>query len=119
LPDHVDPKHALFARLAEISSSAIIHSRLSEGDTVAVIGMGLIGNLAAQLYALRGAHVIGIDLDAGRLSIANSTHIDFTIPSGPGVDLSAAIKEITRGVEPDIVVEATGSPSLVNAALGA
>ncbi|MDF2671336.1 MAG: dehydrogenase, partial [Paenibacillus sp.] len=37
LPEHVDPKHALFARLAEISSSALIHSKFQAGSHVAII----------------------------------------------------------------------------------
>ncbi len=119
LPDHVDPKHALFARLAEISSSALIQSKFSAGIHVAIIGMGLIGNLAAQLYTLQGAHTIGIDVDEERLSIAKATNVTSTILSGEFIDVSAAIKELTGGGEPDIVVEATGSPALVNTALEA
>jgi threonine dehydrogenase-like Zn-dependent dehydrogenase len=79
--------------------------------------MGLIGNLAAQLYALQGAHPIGIDVDTERLSIANATNIANTVLSGETVDLGVAIKAWTGGAAPDIVVEATGNPQLVNTAL--
>ncbi|WP_127588341.1 zinc-dependent alcohol dehydrogenase [Paenibacillus koleovorans] len=121
LPPGIDPKAALFARLAEISMTALIHSRFREGHRVAVLGMGLIGNLAAQLYAIQGANVIGIDLEPSRLDIAHSTNISTTILSGSNVDLTVELRQAANsgGASPDIVVEATGSPSLVNVALDA
>jgi 2-desacetyl-2-hydroxyethyl bacteriochlorophyllide A dehydrogenase len=118
LPESIDPRHALFARLAEISSSAMVQSaRFNPGYHVVVIGMGLIGNLAAQLYSLHGARVIGVDVVDQRLATAKASNIAHTIRSGPDVDLSAQVEQITGGNLPDIVVEATGNPTLVNVAL--
>ncbi|TJY44124.1 zinc-binding alcohol dehydrogenase [Cohnella pontilimi] len=117
-PEQLDPRHALFARLAEISSSAILQcARFRPGDVVAVIGMGLIGNLAAQLFALQGARVIAIDLIEQRLNMAKASNITNTICPAQDMDLKEQVKEATGGRLPDIVVEATGTPSLVNVSL--
>jgi 2-desacetyl-2-hydroxyethyl bacteriochlorophyllide A dehydrogenase len=118
LPKQLDPRHALFARLAEISSSAILQcARFTPGHVVVVMGMGLIGNLAAQLFALQGARVIGIDLIEERLNAANASNISDTICPAQDADLKEQVKEATGGRLPDIVVEATGTPSLVNVSL--
>jgi 2-desacetyl-2-hydroxyethyl bacteriochlorophyllide A dehydrogenase len=118
MPEQLDPRIALFARLAEISSSAILQTaRFTPGDVVVVIGMGLIGNLAAQLFALQGARVIGIDLIEQRLSVAKASNITNTVCPEQDADLNEQVKEATGGRIPDIVVEATGTPSLVNVSL--
>jgi 2-desacetyl-2-hydroxyethyl bacteriochlorophyllide A dehydrogenase len=118
LPKGLSPKKALFARMADISMSSLIHSRIQAGTHVVVIGMGIVGNLAAQLYAIQGARSIGVDVVEQRLQIANQTGISHTVQSGDNVDLVENVKEITGGHEPDIVVEATGNPALINVALG-
>lgn len=117
VPDNIDLKLALFARLAEISSTALIHSRVQPGQSVVVIGMGLIGNLAAQLYALQGARVFGVDIDEQRLHIARETNGLTTILSKEGEDLPGKVMEKNGGHAPDVVVEATGNPALCNVAL--
>ncbi|SDW17076.1 zinc-binding alcohol dehydrogenase [Paenibacillus sp. CF384] len=115
LSDGVDLKLALFARIAEISMTSVLQSRIREGDYVAVLGMGLVGNLAAQLYAGHGAIPIGVDVVAERLELARRTNVQHVVQSGP--DLREAIHQFTGGKDPDIVVEATGVPALVNSAL--
>ncbi|WP_165972391.1 zinc-dependent alcohol dehydrogenase [Paenibacillus piri] len=108
---------AAFARLAAISMTSVMQTDFRIGDTVVVIGMGLIGNLAAQLYMLQGARVIAVDVVDKRLQTAHETGIEHTILSGSGVDLNERVKQITGGLLPDVVVEATGSPQLVVPAL--
>lgn len=117
IPGGLSPKKALFARMAGISMSSLIHSRIQPGMHVAIIGMGLVGNLACQLYSIQGAHPLGIDVIAQRLDIAQQCRIDRTILSGESVNLTDRVKALTGGFEPDIVVEATGNPQLINVAL--
>ncbi|MDB5084189.1 MAG: dehydrogenase [Bacilli bacterium] len=119
LPQDMAGERAVFARLAAICMTAVVQSRITIGDYVAVLGMGLIGNLAAQLYKSFGACPIGIDLVEKRLQIAKRTGIPFTIHSGERADLQHLIKNIisTSSAAPDLVVEATGVPALVNTAL--
>ncbi|SFS68992.1 zinc-binding alcohol dehydrogenase [Paenibacillus sp. BC26] len=115
LSDGADPQLSLFARIAEISMTSVLQSRVREGDYVVVLGMGLVGNLAAQLYARQGAIPIGVDVVAERLELARMTNLEHVVQSGTG--MLEAIHQITGGKDPDIVVEATGVPALVNTAL--
>lgn len=108
---------AAFARLAAICMTSIAQSRIHVGDTAVVIGMGLIGNLAAQLFSIMGANVIAIDVVEKRLQIAKRAGIEQVILSGENVDLNEKVRDITGGAKADIVVEATGSPKLVIPAL--
>jgi 2-desacetyl-2-hydroxyethyl bacteriochlorophyllide A dehydrogenase len=117
LPERIDPVHALFACLAEIALTALIHTRYRVGTNVVVLGLGLIGNLAAQLYALQGAESIGADLSDERIKIAESTGFIHAIRSGEPAELRTRIREITGGSDPEIVVEATGAPQLIHTAL--
>lgn len=112
-----DLEQVVFTRLAAITMTSIIQSNIQIGDTVAVIGMGLIGNLAAQLYALMGANVVAVDVIEQRLQIARETGITQTILSGSDVDLHKELESITGESYADIVVEATGSPKLIVPAL--
>jgi 2-desacetyl-2-hydroxyethyl bacteriochlorophyllide A dehydrogenase len=105
LPDGSIPEHAVFARLAAISATSLLQGKVHYGDTAVILGMGLIGQFAAQLYALHGAKVIAVDPVAQRLQIARRTGIAHTLDQPP---VSSEI---------DIVVEATGIPAMVNSAL--
>ncbi|SEN87361.1 zinc-binding alcohol dehydrogenase [Paenibacillus sp. OV219] len=120
LPDGLRPELALFGRIAEISMTSVLLSRVKPGDYVAVLGMGLVGNLAAQLFAQRGAIPIGIDVVPERLELAKQTGVTHVVLSGGDVG-KAALREdvhrITGGKDPDIVVEASGVPELVITAL--
>jgi 2-desacetyl-2-hydroxyethyl bacteriochlorophyllide A dehydrogenase len=113
LSDDFTGERAVFARLAAICMTSVINSRIRVGDIAVVMGMGLIGNLAAQLFSIMGANVIGVDVVQQRLQIAGQTGIDNVILSGEDVNVSERVLEITGGKQADIVVEATGSPQLV------
>jgi 2-desacetyl-2-hydroxyethyl bacteriochlorophyllide A dehydrogenase len=105
-----------FARMAEISYTSVLMSTVKEGDQVAVLGLGLVGNLAAQLFLLQGASVIGIDLVASRRRLASEAGIVHTV-NAEAQDVVRAVYDLTDGEGADIVVEATGSPKTVSLAL--
>ncbi|WP_165452715.1 zinc-dependent alcohol dehydrogenase [Paenibacillus thalictri] len=117
LPAQVKAEHAPFVKMAIICMTAVAQSKIRVGDTAVVIGMGLIGNLAAQLYSIMGATVIAADVVESRLQIAKQCGIEHVILSGPDVNLQEQVLELTGGKKADIVVEATGSPKLVVPAL--
>lgn len=117
LADTISGEVAVFARLAAICMTSVVQSEIRFGDTAVVLGLGLIGNLAAQLYSILGANVVGVDKVERRLAIASGTAIDRVVLSRDETPLSEQIRECTGGAEPDIVVEATGSPHLIVPAL--
>lgn len=110
LPEGMDASQAVFARIAAVSISALRVSDVELGDKVAVIGMGLVGNLAAQLFTLAGCDVIGIDTAATRLEIAKQCGIAH--PLTASAENADQIKELTEGRMCRAVVDATGIPAV-------
>jgi 2-desacetyl-2-hydroxyethyl bacteriochlorophyllide A dehydrogenase len=118
VPDAVADSHATLARMAGISFTALRLAPSQLGESVLIIGLGLVGLMAAQLYRLAGARpVIGADRLPARLALAEACGViplDTTNRPPP-----AGAARILGGRGADIVVEATGSPALVPLALEA
>ncbi|NLA57434.1 MAG: zinc-binding alcohol dehydrogenase [Firmicutes bacterium] len=118
IPDDADWEAMLFARMALISCTALVLASYSIGDNVAVIGLGIVGNLCGQLFQLAGTNVYGIEVDPGRISLAKSTGISQIVVGGETSDVKQELLAATDNLGIDIVIEATGIPGLVNQALG-
>lgn len=70
------------AALTTLGAIALQGFRLSDaklGETVAVIGLGLLGQLTARLAKAAGCRVFGVDLDEGRLQIAREAGVTTAI----------------------------------------
>lgn len=115
LPHEIDEKAALFARFAQISATAV-NVRHIEPHAVLVFGAGLIGNLCAQLYQVKGQSVILADISEKRLHIAQQCGIQKIVNSA-APDFEAQLQTLSDGRGVDFIVEATGVPALVNQAL--
>ena len=115
VPEGLDPKKAVLARMAQVSFTSVRISDVELGDIVAVQGLGLVGNLAAQLMALSGATVIGIDISESRLATARACGLEHVI-NATEQDPVARVREISGGAMCQTVVEATGIPDQVVAA---
>ena len=72
LPDSVDFESAAFTTLGAIALHGFRLAGPQIGDTVAVIGMGLLGLLAGQIAVAAGCRVLGIEVDPQRVSLAAS-----------------------------------------------
>lgn len=72
LPDNVDFESAAFTTLGAIALHGFRLAEAQIGENVAVIGMGLLGLLTAQIATAAGCNVLGIDVDASRLALASS-----------------------------------------------
>lgn len=115
LPDGIPPHLAPLVRMASISLAAIRVSRIELGDNVMVAGLGLVGNLAAQLASLQGGRVIGLDVSEKRRVLAQSCGITSVVDSG-----RAGWKEAVRAVAGrrgiSTFIDATGlSPVIADA----
>lgn len=116
LPDELGDAEATLIRMAGIALTALRVAPLQLGETVVVFGLGLVGQLATQLFRLNGGHpVIGIDRLPSRLAIAQANGA-LTL-NADEVDVPAEVAHLTLGRGPDVVVEATGSPAVVPLAL--
>jgi len=112
LPPEVDEKETLFTRMATIAMTALRVSNGELGDNAAVLGLGLVGNMAAQLFTLAGMNVIGIDLIDERLKIAKRCGVKHVVnPSKE--NLREKVLELTGGEGCEVTVEAIGNPSTI------
>jgi 2-desacetyl-2-hydroxyethyl bacteriochlorophyllide A dehydrogenase len=110
-----DGRHLVFTRMAGVSISALRSSSVQPGDTVLVIGMGLVGNFAAQLFQLAGAEVMAVDLADYRLRQAHACGVRRTV-NAAREDLQAAVMDWTGGRGVKVAVEAIGISEVVSQA---
>ncbi len=118
VPDGLDPLDAVASRMAGVAASAIVAKppEWFARGWVAVYGLGMVGNLAAQCYRSLGARVIGIDPLESRRQLAVRCGIDQVVAAGPGA--GEAVRAITGGEPPHIVIEATGRSEVAVQAVG-
>ncbi len=76
LPKTVDFESAAFTTLGAIAMHGLRLAEPQLGENVAIIGMGLLGLLAAQIASAAGCHVLGIDIDPARLALAASLGLE-------------------------------------------
>jgi len=84
---------------------AVEYAGIPDGGTVAVLGLGPIGDMACRIALHRGHRVIGVDLVAERLERARNNGVE-TLEYGN--DVADAIRELTDGRGPDAVIDAVG-----------
>jgi threonine dehydrogenase-like Zn-dependent dehydrogenase len=88
---------------------AVEYADVPKGGSVAVLGLGPIGDMSCRVALHRGAgKVIGVDLVPERLQRARERGVEvFDLTSYDG-DLVGAIREVTDGRGPDSVIDAVG-----------
>jgi threonine dehydrogenase-like Zn-dependent dehydrogenase len=88
---------------------AVEYADVPSGGSVAVLGLGPIGDMSCRVARHRGASkVIGVDLVPERLQRARERGVEvFDLTSYDG-DLVGAIREVTDGRGPDSVIDAVG-----------
>jgi threonine dehydrogenase-like Zn-dependent dehydrogenase len=88
---------------------AVAYADVPDGGTLAVLGLGPIGDMCCRIGQQRGAgKVIGIDLVPERLQRARDRGVEvFDLQSYDG-DIVGAIREVTGGRGPDAVIDAVG-----------
>lgn len=111
VPVYLEPRLVPFTRMATVAMTSIRVSNIELGDTIAVTGLGLIGNMASQLARLQGANVIGIDLSEKRLKLAGQCGLTLGVHAGSS-DVVTQIREATGGTGVSTLIEATGVPKV-------
>jgi threonine dehydrogenase-like Zn-dependent dehydrogenase len=113
VPKEMDGRRAVATRMAGVSITALRSSSVQPGDRVVVIGLGLVGNFAAQLFQLAGARVLGLDVSARRLEVARACGVGEVHDSSGGDPVEAVRAWSGDGQGAEIVVEAIGRSELV------
>jgi len=101
VPGTVTGKSAAFVTLGAIALQGVRRAEVRLGEVIAVIGLGLIGQITVQLLKASGCKVVGLDLDPARVRFAEKHGLDagtsspeelakivFNLTGGQGVDAS-------------------------------
>src|SRR5258706_5527586 len=105
LPDSIDDRTAPMIQVLTTCLHAQRQVEIFPGDTVAVIGLGVTGQLHVQLAKTRGARVIGITRSAEKRAMAEKLGADLTIPGGDNV--IEQVRQATEGRGADLTTETT------------
>jgi threonine dehydrogenase-like Zn-dependent dehydrogenase len=83
VPAGVAPEHAAFATVASIAMHGVRRGEVQLGETAAVIGLGLIGQLVVRLLVAAGVQAIGIDPVPERCRLAEKAGAVLRVAGGP------------------------------------
>jgi predicted dehydrogenase/threonine dehydrogenase-like Zn-dependent dehydrogenase len=103
IPNNVTDEEAAFTVIGAIGLQGIRLINPTFGETVVVVGLGLIGLITAQLLKANGCNVIGFDYDANKVSLAKTLGIDAINPS-EGVDQVSYVLNATNSIGADAVI---------------
>jgi predicted dehydrogenase/threonine dehydrogenase-like Zn-dependent dehydrogenase len=101
VPDGVSTEAAAFATIGAIALHGVRQAEVRLGETVAVIGLGIIGQLTVQLLRAAGARTIAVDVDARRVALAQEHGASGMLRSG---DVEGHVRVATNGIGVDAVI---------------
>lgn len=117
LPAGLDPRLGVFVANIETALNALLDAAPRLGDTVAVIGQGVVGLLITQLARRAGASLIlASDLYENRRKLSESVGADLAIEPATE-NLAERVASLTGGRGADIVFEASGQPRAIEDAV--
>ncbi|MCV9906696.1 zinc-binding alcohol dehydrogenase family protein [Brucella sp. HL-2] len=108
LNESLAPRHLALVEPLSVGFHAVERGRVEAGDTVAVLGCGMIGMGVLIGAIARGAKVIAIDPSAEKRELALKFGATHALPGGEGV--VASVQELTNDDGVDIAFEAVGLP---------
>jgi polar amino acid transport system substrate-binding protein len=109
LPDAVTFDAGAFGTVGAIALQGVRLAEPTLGESVVVIGLGLIGQLAVQLLNANGCRVFGIDLDEEKIELAK--RLGAEDGSAPNSDAKQRVLEWSRGRGADAVLITAGTSS--------
>jgi len=83
LPAGLPPEVALFARLMNVTMTTLHTTRIRPPEKVLVTGLGIVGNIGAQIFSSCGYEVTACDPNASRRKIAERSGIPCVLPGVP------------------------------------
>ena len=108
LPVGIGIEHGAFATVGAIALQSLRVADLRLGDNVVVVGLGLIGLLVAQLLRASGCRVFGMDIDIGRLALAQDNGWAETCPvNAPNTEERVLAWSAGVGADTVIITAAT------------
>jgi threonine dehydrogenase-like Zn-dependent dehydrogenase len=102
-----DDRFLYLSDVLPTSWQVVDYAAIPEGGSVTVFGLGPIGQMTARIAAHKGARVIGVDLVAERLELAQRYGVE-TLDLEDHDDISDTIREMTEGRGTDAAIDAVG-----------
>lgn len=119
LPSGLPPVAGILSHVGPIALNGVLDAAPRLGETVAVFGLGVVGQLVARLAAAAGARVIGVDRSPFRLEAARAAGaLDHAIDAREGA-AGETIKDLTDGRGADVAIEAAGAAAALHEAVRA
>lgn len=109
IPDNVTDEEAAFTVIGAIGLQGVRLINPTFGETIVVVGLGLIGLITAQILKANGCKVIGFDFDPNKVKLAKGFGITAINP-GEGIDQVKFVIEQTNGIGADgVLITASNS----------
>ena len=117
IPDNVSDEEAAFTVIGSIGLEGVRLLSAQLGETIVVIGLGLIGLLAVQLLKANGCKVIGVDFDQQKVDMASRMGVTAVNPQS-GTNAVSFVQDFTSGVGADgvLITASTDSDSVIHEA---
>jgi threonine dehydrogenase-like Zn-dependent dehydrogenase len=110
LPAGLTPQQGAFGTLGAIAMQGIRRAELMPGESVAVIGLGLIGQITVQILLAYGCPVLGIDIDPAKITAAQQYGMEASGVIGVD-DLAGAAQTLSGGAGVDAVIITAATPT--------
>jgi threonine dehydrogenase-like Zn-dependent dehydrogenase len=104
----VDPRIGIFSQIAAIGLNVVLDADIHVGETIVVFGLGVPGQIVAQLARLNGGRIIAVDGIAARRKLALELGADLVLDPAEG-GVAERVRELTNGRGADVCLEVTGN----------
>jgi predicted dehydrogenase/threonine dehydrogenase-like Zn-dependent dehydrogenase len=106
IPDGVSSEDASYVALGSIALQSVRRADVRVGESVVVVGLGVLGQLTVQLLRAAGCHVVGTDLDAGQFMGPGPLAAHLEVPLA---EVETAVDNATGGLGADAVILAAST----------
>lgn len=110
VPDGVDLKEAAFTTIASIAMQGFRQTQSQIGENIAVIGLGLLGQILIQIIQANGCRAFGFDISKSKCELALSNGAYFAEVASK-TDFEKEINALTSGFGCDSIIISTGTQS--------
>ncbi len=110
IPEGVSYEEAAFTTVASIALQGIRLADVQLGERIAVVGLGLVGQITVQLLKAAGCRVLGMDIDSFVITKAQESGADFAI-NNSSENVGAIVASFTNGYGVDVTLITASTPS--------
>jgi 2-desacetyl-2-hydroxyethyl bacteriochlorophyllide A dehydrogenase len=116
LDPRADPVLGIFSHIGAVALNVVLDADIHVGETVVVFGLGVVGQIVAQLARLNGARVVAVDAIPHRLELAGRLGADETLDARAG-GVAEQVRVLTGGRGADVALDVSGNPRALNEAV--